>query len=146
MSGGSGGGSNRLEQSFREVSLRYVAGTIEIQDVERFKRILFRALRGKVLAYFDVKNIKLNDFEGIQTQKIVFVLVFEDGHHFSDKVTKICDSFVAKRYSLPEGGHSDHNAFKRKSVKIEKTIADTKQMLKITKEQMHTYLEGINQT
>eukprot|EP00347_Sterkiella_histriomuscorum_P000740 403374687 len=137
---------NRLDQSYREVQIRYVAGTIETADVERFRRILFRSLRGKVLSYLDESdNIKLQDFSGQNIQKSVFVLVFEEGSHFVDKVQRICDSFQAKRYSLPEGGHTDHNAFKRKIQKIDKTISDTQQMLKMTRLQMHQYLEGINQ-
>jgi len=39
-----------------------VAGTIEAAEIERFKKVLFRALRGKVLSYFDDADIKLNDF------------------------------------------------------------------------------------
>ena len=41
--------SSRAEQSFREVSIRYVSGTIDKEEVMRFKRILYRATRGKVL-------------------------------------------------------------------------------------------------
>jgi len=52
-------------------------------------------------------------------------LVFEEGSHFRDKVTRICDAFSAKRYSLPEGGHTDKTAFHRKIQKIAKNINDT---------------------
>ncbi|CDW87677.1 v-type atpase 116kda subunit family protein [Stylonychia lemnae] len=146
LSGRSSGGSNRLEQSFREVSIRYVAGTIENTEVERFKKVLFRSLRGKVLSYFDESNVILNDFQGKSIRKCVYVLVFEEGSHFIDKVTRICEAFSAKRYSLPEGGHTDKSAFHRKIQKIAKNITDTQQMLKFTRQQMHNYLEGINQT
>ncbi len=41
--------SHRGESSFREVSIRYVAGTINKDEILRFKRILFRVSRGKIL-------------------------------------------------------------------------------------------------
>ena len=36
-----------LEQSFREVSISYIAGTIERVDMMMFKRIIYRISRGK---------------------------------------------------------------------------------------------------
>jgi V-type ATPase 116kDa subunit family len=85
--------SQRLDSSFREVSIRYVSGTIEKDDVMRFKRILFRASRGKVLQYFEDIETPLKDFHGKLLMKVVYVLVFEEGSHFKEKVAKICDSF-----------------------------------------------------
>lgn len=37
-----------MEHSFREVSIRYMAGTIDRDEIMRFKRLLFRATRGKI--------------------------------------------------------------------------------------------------
>ena len=45
--------SVRLDSSFREVSIKYVAGTISKEDMLRFKRMLFRVTRGKLLSHFD---------------------------------------------------------------------------------------------
>ena len=36
----------RLESSFREISLVYISGTVFKEDIVRFKRLLFRACRG----------------------------------------------------------------------------------------------------
>jgi hypothetical protein len=33
--------------SFREVSIKYMAGTIDREDLTRFRRLLFRVTRGK---------------------------------------------------------------------------------------------------
>ena len=41
---------------------------------------------------------------------------------------------MGKRYQLPNSGHSDSSAFKRKSDKIERKINDVLSMMKITKE------------
>jgi hypothetical protein len=54
--------------------------------------------------------------------KAVYVLVFEEGTHFNERIQKICDSFNGKRYGLPSRGHSDRNAFSRKIEKIKKSI------------------------
>ena len=54
--------------------------------------------------------------------KVVYVLVFEEGAHFREKVNKICDSFQGKRYHLPDDGHGDKAAFKRKIAAIKSKI------------------------
>lgn len=81
------------DNSFREVSIRYMAGTINQDEVERFKRLLFRATRGKVLQFYQEIEAPLKDFNGNFLRKSVYVLAFEEGTHFRDKVGKICDSF-----------------------------------------------------
>jgi V-type H+-transporting ATPase subunit a len=77
----------------------------------RFKRLLFRASRGKVLSYFEEIETTLTDFSGKALQKCVYVLVFEEGTHLREKITKICDSFQGKRFHLPDDGHADKKAF-----------------------------------
>ena len=89
---------------------------------------------GKVLAYFDDNEVILKDFNGNPINKVIYVLVFQEGHHFRDKVVKICDSFLGKRYKLPNNGHADKSTFSRKVRKIDKKIEETKNILKITKE------------
>jgi V-type H+-transporting ATPase subunit a len=88
-----------------------MAGTINKDETMRFKRLLFRASRGKVLSYFEPIDEVLKDFKGKFLEKCVYVLVFEEGTHLRDKITKICDSFQGKRYHLPEEGHADKRAF-----------------------------------
>ena len=41
------------KSSFQEVSIRYLAGTIESSEIMKFKRLVFRATRGKVLSYIE---------------------------------------------------------------------------------------------
>ena len=77
----------------------------------RFKRLLFRASRGKVLSYYEDIETTLADFSGKTLKKCVYVLVFEEGTHLREKITKICDSFQGKRFHLPDDGHADMKAF-----------------------------------
>lgn len=85
---------------FRDVSIRYMAGTIDKQEMVRFKRMLFRATRGKVLCHFEDMDVKLHDFQGQLLNKAIYILIYQTpgdsssmSSHFKDKLTKICDSF-----------------------------------------------------
>ena len=55
---------NRRESSFREVSISYLAGTIDKADVMRFRKLLYRVSRGKTLTYFEEIEENLKDFNG----------------------------------------------------------------------------------
>ena len=70
-----------------------MAGTINSDEIIRFKRLLFRGCRAKVLSYFEPMDHILKSFSGETLEKSVYVLVFEEGLHMRDKVAKICDSF-----------------------------------------------------
>ena len=63
-----------------------------------FRRLLFRATRGKVLVYFKNSDVKVNNEQNELVNRTVYILVFQEGMHFLDKVQKICDSFNGKRY------------------------------------------------
>lgn len=60
-----------------------MAGTINSEEVERFKRMLFRVSRGKVLQFYSPVDAPLKDFNGKLLAKTVYVLAFEEGTHFS---------------------------------------------------------------
>ena len=63
----------------------------------RFKKMVYRATRGKALTYFNDLNTKgLKDYAGALDHRLrsVYVIVFQDGQHIRDKLNKICDSFM----------------------------------------------------
>ena len=91
-----------------------MAGTIDREDTFRFKKLLFRATRGKILSYFEDIEVPIRDFLGNKLNKVVYVLVFEEGTHKKDKLSRLCDSFQGRRYQLPDEGHGDTSIFKRK--------------------------------
>ena len=78
-----------------------MSGTINKEEVMRFKRILFRTSRGKVLQYFEDFDSPLRDFAGKILNKVVYVLVFEEGSHIKERIATLCDSFQGKRFHLP---------------------------------------------
>jgi hypothetical protein len=55
-----------------------LAGTVDVEDKDRMKKLLFRATRGKALTYFrDIKDQrKKNDLGMKLKDKAVYVVVF----------------------------------------------------------------------
>ena len=65
-----------MESSFREVSISYIAGTINKDEVLGFRRLLFRATRGKALTYFCDISVALKDYSGDTLDRVIYVIVF----------------------------------------------------------------------
>lgn len=61
------------------ISISYLAGTISKEEIMRFKRMVYRATRGKALTYFnDLDASGLQDYAGAldKRQRSVYVIVF----------------------------------------------------------------------
>jgi hypothetical protein len=58
--------------------IAHVAGTIEIDERPRLKKLLFRATRGKALTYFKEFNLPRQRVQGqwVNRQKAVYIVVF----------------------------------------------------------------------
>jgi hypothetical protein len=60
-----------------------------------FKKLLFRAARGKAYTQFFELEIsaedKIKSNDDLQT-KLVYIVIFEEGTHFKDRINKICAS------------------------------------------------------
>ena len=117
-------GPSDIHNSYRDVSISYLAGIIDSVDVMGFRRLLFRATRGKVLVYFKQSKIEIESSKGEKLNKSVYVIVFQEGLHFFDKLMKLCDSFSGKRFQLPGQGHSDRHAFSSKIQKVQEKIKE----------------------
>ena len=78
-----------------------MAGTIESSEIMNFKRLVFRATRGKVLSYIETIDDQILTYQGRSLTKAVYVLVFEEGHYVRDRIERICDSFQSNRFPLP---------------------------------------------
>jgi hypothetical protein len=68
-----------LLPSAGSVSISYLAGTISKEEIMRFKKMVYRATRGKALTYFqDMAASGLLDYSGKldNRQRSVYVIIF----------------------------------------------------------------------
>ncbi len=75
------------------VTISYISGTIPATEQRSFEKLIFRLSRGKVLTRFHERNFELKDFDGSIKIKTVFVLVFQEGQHIRDRITRVCATF-----------------------------------------------------
>jgi V-type H+-transporting ATPase subunit a len=64
------------------VSISYMAGSITKDEMMRFKKLIFRATRGKALTYFeDLSTEGRIDYAGHSDRRLrtVYVIVFQEG-------------------------------------------------------------------
>lgn len=75
----------------------YVAGVIKTEELQRFKRMLFRTTRGNI--YMKFEEMTMTD-HGIDEGLSIFFLIFQsgDGNVLRLKIGRICESFEAIKY------------------------------------------------
>ena len=122
------------------IRIAYVAGTILTSEVQRFKRLLFRATKGKALPHFHDMEEGVEDVHGKVNMKTVYVVVFEEGARIRSRVTKICDSFLGQRFNVDDGN------FNAKIEETERNIENSTRLLASTKDELKKYLQGVNET
>lgn len=62
-----------------QVNIAHIAGTIEVEEKARLKKLLFRATRGKALTFFDDFELPTKDSSGRPKTKSVYIVVFQEG-------------------------------------------------------------------
>ncbi|KAK3162388.1 hypothetical protein QOZ80_1BG0088950 [Eleusine coracana subsp. coracana] len=101
------GNAYLLEQGVHQSSngnsgVRFVSGIILKSKALAFERMLFRATRGNMLFNQAPAGEPVTDpISGEEVEKTVFV-VFFSGEQAKAKILKICDSFGASCYPVPE--------------------------------------------
>lgn len=60
------------------VYISHIAGTIEVDEKARLKKLLFRATRGKALTFFHDFELKVPGAAKSKT-KTVYIVVFQEG-------------------------------------------------------------------
>mmetsp|Transcript_20061 Transcript_20061/g.17151 ORF Transcript_20061/g.17151 Transcript_20061/m.17151 type:complete len:282 (+) Transcript_20061:55-900(+) len=116
-------GNDTIGMANRDIRFHSLAGVINNEDALRFKRILFRVTRG--MAYTQLIDIEKAENPSQQDDlshlisegkdaknKAVFLIVYQGGQHdmLKAKLNKICDSFGASKYGIPE----DSGSFNKK--------------------------------
>lgn len=128
-----------------------MAGVIDRSDSERFKRIIFRVTRGMTwTALEDIEPAKtsnersdlnhlIENASGQIVPKTVFFIVFQTGTHemMRNKLTKICESFSASRYNIPE----DPRDFEAKVHDVDTQLIESLNVLRVTKNHIEVSLD-----
>jgi V-type H+-transporting ATPase subunit a len=135
----------------RDIRFQYMAGTINREDSDRFKRIIFRVTRGMTwTALIDIEqarnNNERNDLNhllenaaGNIVDKTVFFIVFQGGAHemMRNKLNKICESFSAARYNIPEDPHQ----FEEKVNEVDTQLIESVNIIRVTKNHIEVSLD-----
>lgn len=82
------------------INIERAAGVVASEESERFRKLIFRATKGKSFMY--TEQFQDTDDRGNVETKSVYIITFYDGTHTRDKITRICDSFNGQRYNIPE--------------------------------------------
>ena len=101
---GRGGEGLLANDQGRDLDMRFssITGVVSTEEKNRFERMIFRATRGNCFVRFAPINQPITDPEtGELVEKSVFI-VFYKSVSIENKLKKICDAFMAHRYSLPD--------------------------------------------
>lgn len=149
--GGAGPEESKVDYvSNRDVRFNYLAGVIATEDKERFRRILFRVTRGMAwTALEDIEpeqqnaQIERSMTEAEKQKRTVFLIVYQGGSFdmMRSKLNKVCDSFQASKYGIPE----DNQAFMLKTRENEEQIRDSKNIIAVTKAHVENILDFFSQ-
>lgn len=129
-----------IEGAGGDVSIAHIAGTIEVDEKVRLKKLLFRATRGKALTFFQDFEVPDKDPKGKAHTKSVYIVVFQEGRQIRDKIVRICDSFMGQRFDLPQ-----FEGIPKKIQEVRKGIAESKALTDTSRRQLKQYLTQINQ-
>lgn len=88
-------------EAAKATRLGFMAGTIDIENLNAFERLLFRATRGNMFLRHAEVGTVTDPNTNKDKQKAVFVVFFA-GERARLKITKTCEAFAANRYPFPE--------------------------------------------
>lgn len=114
--------------TLEQLRLVNVSGILYSKDILKFTKMIFRATKGNSILYtFNIPN-DTDKYE----PRVAFIAILESGSNILNKVTRICDTFYAKRYNLP----TNKDEIFEKIKEIEDTINDSKQLGSMTEKKL----------
>eukprot|EP00934_Nitzschia_sp_Nitz4_P006461 Nitzschia sp. Nitz4//scaffold51_size120721//40693//43508//NITZ4_003722-RA/size120721-processed-gene-0.121-mRNA-1//1//CDS//3329553847//6451//frame0 len=93
-----------LESSPADMDMRFssITGVVATEERQRFERMIWRATHGNCFIRFvPIRQPITDPTTGELTEKSVFI-IFYKSESIGSKLKKICDAFLAHRYSLPD--------------------------------------------
>ena len=106
----------------------------------KFSRVIFRATKGHSILYtFNIPKDEIEEnYPELEIEaRTAFIVIIESGEQTQNKVTRICESFLAKRYTL----QTNKEAIFDKIKDIENAINDTKTLTNMTEKKLKADLE-----
>ena len=86
------------KNSFSQLKLVNISGIIQSKFLLKFSKMIFRASKGNSILYtFNIPS----ETESDTIPRSAFIIIIESGSVLINKITKICESFEAKKYRLP---------------------------------------------
>ncbi len=90
-----------------ESSLSKIAGVINQEDVERLRKLVFRATKGKSFVF--TKDYMVDQQVNVAQKRSVYIIMYWAGDAVRDRIFKICDSFTGQRFDVPSLNQIDAN-------------------------------------
>lgn len=129
-----------MEQLLGASNLRvaHMTGTILQNEKSRMQRLIFRATRGTAMVCFRDIQKPIIDYKGSRQFKCVYVIIFQQGDYFEQKLIRIADSFLGNRFQVNQDNYEEElNDAKR-------NLKDIKGMAKTCYTQIESYLKSVN--
>lgn len=121
----------------KALNLSSLAGIINRDEVQRIKRIVFRACRGNALIHTIPILRQLKEYSGEKILKDVYIITFQEGDSLRAKLTRICESFNTDNFQLPNGN------FHERIQDVKNKIKETKHLITMTSNEIKLYLEKV---
>jgi len=128
---------NLIASASAESNLHKVAGVIEKPQLERLRRLIFRATKGK--SFLFVQDYKNDEQVGDRPPRCVYIIMYWAGATIREKIFRICDSFDGQRFDLP---HPE--AVDRQIKRMSQSILDARNVLLQTRNSMKDQLNHFN--
>ena len=115
--------------------IHYIAGTILVSEVERFRRLVFRSTKGNSYVYS--QEAEEPNEQG--KSEAVYIIVFWGGEHIQSKIERICDSFSGNRFELPPS-----DALEAKEQELKEQLETALNLVESTRSQLREQLQQFN--
>jgi hypothetical protein len=123
------------------VKISNLAGTINQSEKVRMQRMIFRVTRGTSMVYFEDIERPFVDFRGNKSYKCVFIIIFQEGEYYRERLQSVIKSFLAQQVDLDD---IDSASIKRSLTDIEGKIKDIRKTIKACSGEIDGYIRAIN--
>lgn len=91
--------ANLISNAADDTNLSKIAGVINAEEVERLRKLVFRATKGKSFVF--TKDYDQDQSVAEAQKRSVYIIMYWAGDSVRDRIHRICDSFQGQRFELP---------------------------------------------